>query len=67
MDANKRFGENLKRLRKEQGLSQERLAIEAEISTTNLRTIEHGMGNPTTRTAEKLAQSLHTDIANLYK
>ncbi len=67
MNATKRFGENLKRLRKEQGLSQEQLAIEAEISTTNLRTIEHGLGNPTTKTAEKLAQSLHTDLASLFK
>lgn len=54
------FGHVLRRLRKQVGLSQERLALEAEIERNFVSLIERGVNQPTIRVIFKLAKALGT-------
>src|ERR671932_2694682 len=58
--------EEVKRLRKERGWSQQRLADEANINKVTLIRIEHGVGNPGIDTLEKLAKALDIEIADFF-
>ena len=42
-------------MRERKGLTQEKLALEAEMSVTYLRRIEHGRANPTLRALDRAA------------
>ncbi|QNE33027.1 helix-turn-helix transcriptional regulator [Sphingomonas sp. NBWT7] len=55
MDIRKRLGANLRRLRLEQGWSQEEFADRADIHRTYVSDIERGARNPTITVVEKLA------------
>ena len=65
------LGLRLHRLRTERGLSQERLAVAADISAYTYRKIEKGESNPGTaanprlRTLVALAEVLEVDLAEL--
>jgi transcriptional regulator with XRE-family HTH domain len=62
------FGNNLKRLRKKEGLSQEKLARLADISLNALTKIESGFARkPTIQTVVKLARALGVSIDELVK
>jgi transcriptional regulator with XRE-family HTH domain len=52
------FGKVLRQLRKEAGLSQEQLALEAEIQRNYISLIELGRNQPTITTIFKLAHAL---------
>ena len=54
----KRLGQNVRRLRKEKGWSQERYAFEAEVHRTYVSEIERAIRNPTATMIEKLAKPL---------
>lgn len=56
---------NLRSRRGELGLSQERLALDAEIDRTFVSQIERGIGNPSLRILFQLAQQLDTEVAAL--
>ena len=58
MSSFEEIGVNAKRLRGQFCLTQERLALEAGISQSYLRAIEHGNGNPTVRELEKIAGAI---------
>jgi transcriptional regulator with XRE-family HTH domain len=58
MSWEKIVGTNVRRLRKERGLSQEELAGEAGIAMRHLGRIERGEGNPTVEIMGKLAAVL---------
>jgi transcriptional regulator with XRE-family HTH domain len=60
------FVANLKRLRKERGWSQERLAEESHLHMGHVSKIERGERNPGVRTVYKLAQGLSVSVAVLY-
>lgn len=49
---------NLKRERKSRGLSQEALALEADVNRTFVSQIERGIGNPSLHTLCRLADRL---------
>lgn len=66
MDIKQRFGEKIKLLRKERGLSQERLANLAEIDRTYLPAIEKGERNVSIEIVEKLAIALNVKIKDLF-
>lgn len=51
-------GANIRRLRKERGLSQEALAGEAGLAMRHLGRIERGEGNPTVAILGRLAEVL---------
>ncbi len=62
------IGNNLRRLRKKKGLSQEKLARLADISLNALTKIESGFAQkPTIQTVVKLAKALEFSIEKLVK
>ncbi len=56
---------NLRARRKELGLSQEGLALDAEIDRTFVSQIERGIGNPSLRILFQLAVQLDTEVTVL--
>ncbi|WP_164924155.1 helix-turn-helix domain-containing protein [Sinorhizobium fredii] len=66
MDARQIMGWNLRLLRVERGLSQERLAFEARIDRAYVGRVERGMENVTIATIEALARALEVPVAALF-
>ncbi|MBY0566009.1 MAG: helix-turn-helix transcriptional regulator [Hyphomonadaceae bacterium] len=58
MDWQAIVGANILKLRKRRGLSQEELAVDAEIDVTYLRGIERGRRNPSLMVMVRLADQL---------
>lgn len=58
MDLCRQFGRNVKRLRKEAGLSQEKLALEADVTRSYMSDVETGRRNPTLKIVERVASAL---------
>jgi len=56
---------NMKQCRKTRGLSQERLALDAEVDRTVVSKIERSVGNPSLETLLKLANRLDTTVSAL--
>ncbi|MCJ2071325.1 helix-turn-helix domain-containing protein [Methylobacterium sp. J-030] len=65
MDARAIIGWNLRRLRVERGLSQERLALAAGIDRAYVGRVERGSENVTITTLEAMAQALAVPVADL--
>ena len=61
------FAANLRRIRRERGLSQERLAHEADLNTTHVAKIERTEREPGVRTVAKLAKALGVPAAELFE
>lgn len=55
----------MKRLRQERGLSQEKLAFEADIHRTYISDLERGARNPTISLVEKLCTYLRVSAGDL--
>jgi transcriptional regulator with XRE-family HTH domain len=60
-------GRNIRRLRRERGLSQEELADEIGVHRTFMGGVERGERNLTLQTLERLAQRLGVDPVSLLK
>jgi transcriptional regulator with XRE-family HTH domain len=58
---------NVRRLRKQQGFSQERLALEAGVDRTLVSKIERVIANPTLEILVKLAVVLDIPVSRLLK
>lgn len=65
-DICKELGNNIRRLRKAAGFSQETFAEAIEIGTTSLSLIETGKGFVTARTLAKIADVLNVDVFKLF-
>jgi transcriptional regulator with XRE-family HTH domain len=65
VDIRKRLGANVRRLRLENGWSQEEFADRTGIHRTYVSDIERGARNPTIIIVEKLARSLQSSAAAL--
>jgi len=63
----KAFGKNLKKHRNLVGLSQENLAIDADIPISQVGRIERGEVNTTISTAYVLAKALKIEVFELFK
>lgn len=63
----KRFGKNLKRIRKSKNVSQETLAIRVDTSRSQIARIERGEINPTISTVYKFSQALNVDVHHLFQ
>jgi len=62
------IGKNLKKIRAEKGISQDRLSKFADVALNTIVTLESGTnGNPTIETLTKVAQGLGVDINDLIK
>ncbi len=59
------LGGNVRRLRRERGLSQEKLAFEAEIDRTYVSQIERGVINPSLLVLHKVGRALRADVVTL--
>lgn len=65
MDPGLAFGRVLRTVRREVGLTQEQLALAADIDRTFVSLIERGERQPTVRVLFKLAAALHVSAARL--
>lgn len=65
MDPGLAFGRVLRTVRREVGLTQEQLALAADIDRTFVSLIERGERQPTVRVLFKLAAALHVPAARL--
>jgi XRE family transcriptional regulator, regulator of sulfur utilization len=61
------FAANLKRLRQQHGLSQERLAHAADLNMTHVAKIERSEREPGVRTVAKLTKALGISAAELFE
>ena len=65
MDVRQRLGKNLRRLRLEKKLGQEKFALEYGFDRTYISGIERGVRNPTIVIVQKLADALGVPIGEL--
>jgi transcriptional regulator with XRE-family HTH domain len=63
----KAFGQALREIRKEEGLSQEQLALEGEFDRTFMSLLERGVRSPTIRTPVKLAEVLKVEPSEIIR
>ena len=61
----KKLGEKIKRLRKEKGFTQEKLAELAKVDPKSIIAIETGKRNPTLKTINKIAIVLKVPLSSL--
>ncbi len=59
------FGSNVRRIRRQRGLTQEKLAFEAEIDLTYVGGIERGKKNPSLLVMARIADALAVPLAKL--
>ena len=60
------FGRRVKELRKQRGLSQEKLAFEAELERSYISDVETGRRNVALRNINGLAKALSVTLAELF-
>lgn len=60
------FGKNVRKIRKEQGLSQEQLAFKADLHRTYIGMIERAEKNITLLNIVKIAKALGINITELF-
>ena len=65
VDLQKVVGRNLRRYRKERGLSQEKFADLVGVHRTYMGGLERGERNLTLRSVEKIAEALDTEVIRL--
>lgn len=62
------ISKNLKKIRQEKGISQDRLSKLADLSLNTVVTVESGLNpNPTIETLTKIAQALDVKVDDLIK
>lgn len=66
MDIKKEVGEKIKRFRKKNGFTQEKLAEIVDISSRNLSNIELGLSYPKPETLEKIMFALNMTTEELF-
>jgi len=57
---------NIRKIRVAQQLSQENLAVDAQIDRTYVSRLERGLENPTVAVLERLASALGADIVDFF-
>jgi len=65
MDVRKRIGWNLRRLRKERGISQEDFATDSGFDRGYISGVERGVRNPSALVLERIAAALGVDVSEL--
>lgn len=66
MEIKKKFGNQVKKIRLEKGLSQEALAHKADLDRTYIPSIEKGERNVSITVIEKIATALNVRISILF-
>ena len=67
MKAGALVARNIRRLRVAHGLSQEALAVDAEIDRTYVSRLERGLENPSVAVLERLAKALAANIEEFFR
>lgn len=67
MQARKRVGVNIQRLRRAAELSQEEFGALADVHQTYLSQLEGGKRNPSVDVLERIAKALKVDIAEFFR
>lgn len=62
-----KIGLRIKELRTSLGLSQEKLALKAEIDRTYLAGVEQGKRNPSIKSLEKIIEALEVNFSEFFK
>lgn len=65
-DLARRFGELVRRLRRERGYSQEEFSFRVGLHQTYVSSVERGERNVTIGTADKIARALGTTLAEMF-
>ena len=60
-----KIGENIRKIRKEKGLTQKKLGELCEMNEVQIRQYELGKANPKIETAMRIANALNVDIGDL--
>jgi transcriptional regulator with XRE-family HTH domain len=66
MNARALVARNIRRIRVARGLSQEALAVDAEIDRTYVSRLERNLENPTVGVLERVAKALDCQIGDLF-
>jgi transcriptional regulator with XRE-family HTH domain len=66
MKAKALVARNIRKLRVKRKLSQENLAVDAQIDRTYVSRLERGMENPTVAVLERLAEALECKIGDFF-
>ncbi len=61
------IGNRIKEIRSEKGISQEKLALKAELDRTYVAGVENGKRNPSIKSLEKIINALDTNLGNFFK
>lgn len=61
------IGNRIKELRKEKGISQEKLALNAELDRTYVAGVESGKRNPSVKSLEKILIALDVSFEDFFK
>ena len=67
MDKLKTFGEKIRKIRMERGLSQEKLAFLSGLHRTYVGAIERGERNVSFKNIEKIAKTLKVNLEELFR
>ncbi len=67
MDKLKAFGEKIRKIRIERGLSQEKLAFMSGLHRTYVGAIERGERNVSFKNIEKIAKTLKVNLEELFR
>jgi transcriptional regulator with XRE-family HTH domain len=62
---NQKLGKNLKRIRNEKGVTQERLQELSGLDRGYISGVERGVRNPSMRNVERLAKALKVSVSDL--
>lgn len=60
------YGERLRKLRRERGMSQEQVALQADITTSYYGLLERGQANPSISMLEKICSVLGIGISDIF-
>lgn len=66
MDTNYNVGKRIRDLRLAKGLSQEQLALSADITPTYLGLVERNLKNPTLKVIEQICNSLNVSLSDFF-
>lgn len=67
IDIKIRIGQRIQELRIKQGLSQEALALKADISTSHIGKLERGQRNATIESLEKVVNALNVSFSDIFR
>ena len=62
-----KVGSRIKELRRALGLSQDKLALKAEVDRTYLAGVEQGKRNPSIKSLEKILKALEVSFGEFFK